>query len=177
MATQAATAKQVGKPIPMSLNYTEVFYSNKKTVLTLGGAHPGKELADIFVGGHKEQTDGATLSRGNHQNDELGTPIREDENEHHDMEALLYENRGRNSRRLNQKKNSRPHLTDVESNTKELNKSGTVSKWLGKVFEVNRNDTSVDLNGSKKLMFAGMNQSKKQIPQPTVQRSAKGRAQ
>jgi hypothetical protein len=50
MATQAATAKNVGKTIPTSLNYTEVFYSNKKTVLTLGGAHPGKELMDIFSG-------------------------------------------------------------------------------------------------------------------------------
>ena len=38
-----------------------------------------------------------------------------------------------------------------------------MSKWLGKVFEVNRNDTSVDLNasGGKKLMFAGMKASQK----------------
>jgi len=62
-------------------------------------------------------------------------------------------------------------LTDYEDNQNATNKSGTVSKWLGKVFEVNRHDTSVDLNatGGKKLKFAGMNQStKKQIPQPTV---------
>ena len=50
MATPAATVKGVAKTIPGSLSYTEVFYSNKKTVLTLGGAHPGKELMDIFSG-------------------------------------------------------------------------------------------------------------------------------
>ena len=62
MATQAATVKNEAKTIPGTLNYTEVFYSNKKTVLTLGGAHPGKELMDIF-GGSKDHTGGATLKR------------------------------------------------------------------------------------------------------------------
>ena len=65
MATQAATVKNVSKTIPGTLNYTEVFYSNKKTVLTLGGANPGKELMDIF-GASKENTGGATLTRGKH---------------------------------------------------------------------------------------------------------------
>jgi hypothetical protein len=74
------------------------------------------------------------------------------------MEALLYEARVR-GRRSNRKKSARGHLTDIEDVQNAHNKSGTVSKWLGKVFEVNRNDTSVDLNatGSKKLVFAGMN--------------------
>ena len=74
------------------------------------------------------------------------------------MEALLYEDRVR-GRRSNRKQSSRGHLTDIEDANNAHNKSGNVSKWLGRVFEVNRNDTSVDLNatGGKKLMFAGMN--------------------
>jgi hypothetical protein len=130
---------------------------------------------DIFSGS-KDHTGCANLTRAHH--DEHGAPIREDEEEHHDMEALLQEERGR-GRGLTRKRSSRGHLTDVEDLNKEQNKSGTVSKWLGKVFEVNRNDTSVDLNatGSKKLVFAGMNQSKKHIPLPTaVTRSGKARA-
>ena len=87
MATQAATIKNVSKPIPGSLNYTEVFYSNKRTVLTLGGAHPGKELMDIFGGQHKDPNHEGTLGRD--PNDDHGSPIREDMEEHHDIEALL----------------------------------------------------------------------------------------
>jgi hypothetical protein len=57
----------------------------------LGGAHPGKELADIFVGGSKDHTGGATLTRAHNGQDEFdGTPIREDEDENQDMEALLH---------------------------------------------------------------------------------------
>ena len=142
-----------------------MFYSNKKTVLTLGGAHPGKELADIFVRGSKDHTGGATLTRAHNGQDEFdGTPIREDEDEHHDMEALLNEERGLQRG----KRSSRGHLTDFEGDRNGQNKSVTVSKWLGKVFEVGQGDTSVDLNASKgkKLVFAGMNQSKKHIPVP-----------
>lgn len=80
------------------------------------------------------------------------------------MEALLYEERGLQRG----KRSSRGHLTDFEGDRNGQNKSVTVSKWLGKVFEVGQGDTSVDLNASKgkKLMFAGMNQSKKHIPLP-----------
>ena len=81
-------------------------------MLTLGGAHPGKELMDIFSGS-KDQTNGATLTRANNAVEDYGTPIREDEDEHHDMEALLYEDRKPRSIR---KKSSRAHLTDVEEN-------------------------------------------------------------
>ena len=91
------------------------------------------------------------------------------------MEALLYEERGQ-KRGI---RSSRGHLTDIEGDRNAHNKSVTVSKWLGKVFEVGHGDTSVDLNASKgkKLIFAGMNQSKKQIPQPSaVSRSAKANA-
>jgi hypothetical protein len=56
MATQAASIKNtLGKPIPENLNYSEVFYSNKRTVLTLGNAHPGKELMDLFVSNQQDQ--------------------------------------------------------------------------------------------------------------------------
>ena len=142
----------------------------------MGGAHPGKELADIFVRGSNDHTGGATLTRAqNGQDDFDGTPIREDEDENQDMEALLYEERGLNRG----KRSSRGHLTDFEGDRNAQNKSVTVSKWLGKVFEVGQGDTSVDFNASKgkKLIFAGMNQSKKQIPLPSaVSRSTKAKA-
>ncbi len=56
-------------------------------MLTLGGAHPGKELMDIFGGQHKDPNHEATLGKG--QNEEYSSPIREDDEEHHDIEALL----------------------------------------------------------------------------------------
>jgi len=88
MASQAATVKStLGKPIPENLNYSEVFYSNKRTVLTLGNAHPGKELMDIFVANQQEQMSKTAFNFGkrNGQNILLGnldnTPIHEDDDE------------------------------------------------------------------------------------------------
>ena len=91
------------------------------------------------------------------------------------MEALLHQERGLKRG----KRSSRGHLTDFEGDRNAQNKSVTVSKWLGKVFEVGQGDTSVDFNASKgkKLIFAGMNQSKKQIPLPSaVSSSTKAKA-
>lgn len=74
MATPAASVKGTMKPIPENLNYSEVFYSNKRTVLTLGNAHPGKELMDIFVANQQDQLSktGTNFSRKNGGNFMLG---------------------------------------------------------------------------------------------------------
>lgn len=87
-ATQAATVKSITKPIPGSLNYKEVFYSNKKTVLTLGGAGPGKELMDIFGNEKKDaKAKGATDMLAG---ETYATPIKEDEEENnHELDGLI----------------------------------------------------------------------------------------
>jgi hypothetical protein len=89
MATPAATIKGTTKPIPENLNYSEVFYSNKRTVLTLGNAHPGKELMDIFVANQQDQMSktGTNFSRKTGGNVMLGNleggAIAEDDEEQH----------------------------------------------------------------------------------------------
>lgn len=149
--------------------------------MTLGGAGPGKELMDIF-GNEKGKANGAAdMVAG----ETYATPIREDEEENHELDGLISNdefNRRSAPRRvgINTRKSGQNvgALTDVED---KMNKSGTVSKWLGKVFEVARapvaaigaisprqqkpNDTSVDLNATsnKKLKFAGMNNAHKRI--------------
>ena len=150
MATQAASIKNtLGKPIPENLNYSEVFYSNKRTVLTLGNAHPGKELMDLFVSNQQDQMSKTGQNFGNRRggpggnftlgNLDGGGTIAEDDEEQH-IEAEDF-NRKRRIR-----KGGAPgrggNMSDIEEAARQQKKMSQTTtgtqKWLGKVFEISR---------------------------------------
>lgn len=154
----------VPKPLPTTgkknkvvpgLNYSEVFYSNKATVFTIG-KDPRENLRDIFTtGGHHNQ-----MASTMYNKQRVESPIKEDEEEH-DMTGLL-----ENERNDIQRKEMRRHMnnrrpgsggrnygTDYDgplSMTQPGGKLGGVSKWLGRVFEAKKGDDD------RKLVFAGI---------------------
>lgn len=167
MATPAATIKGTLKPIPENLNYSEVFYSNKRTVLTLGNAHPGKELMDLFVANQQDQMSktGTNFNRkagGNFMLGNLdGAAIAEDDEEQH----IEIEDVNRRKRGVLRGQASRAgNMSDIEEAARQQKKMSQTmhgpSKWLGKMFEVRQPHNNLVQEGQaekdKRLVFAGI---------------------
>jgi hypothetical protein len=126
------------------LNYSDVFYSNKNTVLQANKS-PRENLRDIFNGDRRMGGQMSTIQKPKRFG---GSPIREDAEEEQDLTGLLEDERLGRRRDRARKANRRPgsggrNYSDLDgplSQTQQTSKLMGVSKWLGRVFEAKGGD-------------------------------------